>query len=38
MDNIKDTNLYFFLNKGILANLSERYQSVDEMINAVKKL
>lgn len=37
-DNIKDTNLYSFVNKGLSANLSERYQTVDEMINAVEKL
>lgn len=38
MDNIKDTNLDSFVKKGISVNLSERYKSVDEMINAVKKL
>lgn len=37
-DNIKDVNLSSFVNKGLSANLSERYRSVDEMINAVKKL
>ena len=37
-DNIKDANLSSFVNKGLSENLSERYQSVDEMINAVKKL
>ena len=38
MDNIKDVNLSSFVNKGLSVNLSERYQSVDEIINAVKKL
>lgn len=37
-DNIKDINLSAFVNKGLSINLSERYQSIDEMINAVKKL
>lgn len=38
IDNIKDVNLSSFVNKGLSVNLSERYQSVDEIINAVKKL
>lgn len=38
MDNIKDVNLSSFVKKGLSVNLSERYQSVDEMIKAVKKL
>lgn len=37
-DNIKDANLSSFVSKGLSVNLSERYQSVEEMINAVKKL
>lgn len=37
-DNIKDVNLSAFVKKGLSVNLSERYQSIDEMINAVKKL
>jgi len=36
--NIKDTNLSSFVNKGLSANLSERFQSVDEMMIAVKEL
>lgn len=38
IDNIKDTNLSSFVNKGLSANLSERFQSVDEMMIAVKEL
>lgn len=36
--NIKDTNLSSFVNKGLSANLSERFQSVDEIMIAVKEL
>lgn len=38
VDNIKDINLDSFVKKGLSVNLSERYKSVDGMINAVKKL
>ncbi len=36
--NIKDTNLRKFLSKGLAANCEERFQSVDEIANAVKYL
>lgn len=36
MDNIKDVNLSSFVKKGLSANLSERYQNVDEIISAVR--
>ena len=38
MDNIKDVNLSSFVKKGLSANLSERYQNVDEIISAVRVL
>ena len=38
MDNIKNKNLSSFVNKGLSANLSERFQSVNEMIIAVRAL
>lgn len=38
IDNIKDVKLSSFVNKGLSTNLSERFQSVDEMIIAVKEL
>lgn len=38
MDNIKDVNLSSFVKKGVSANLSERYQNVDEIISAVRVL
>jgi len=38
IDNIKDVKLSSFVNKGLSTDLSERFQSVDEMIIAVKEL
>lgn len=37
-DNIKDVKLSYFVNKGLSKNLWERFQSVDEMIIALKEL
>lgn len=36
--NIKDVKLQAFVNKGLSSNQVERYQSVDEIIDGVKKL
>lgn len=38
IDNIKDVKLSSFVNKGLSTDLSERFQSVNEMIIAVKEL
>lgn len=36
--NIKDLKLQAFVNKGLSSNLDERFQSVDEMLDAVRFL
>lgn len=36
--NIKDENLRKFVNKGLSANHTERYQSVDEIIDGIREL
>ena len=38
ISNIQDVNLCTFVNKGLSNNLTERYQSVDEIISAVQSL
>ena len=36
--NIKDVKLRAFVNKGLSANRSERFQNVDEIIEGIRKL